>query len=92
MTSSFRRVRVLFSGLTTLPDLLSILERLHEMGELISHKFDYTDAGHGEAVLLTSQSHKQLQEYVTRGMHYGFGAAVEDLPEENGHDQPETVS
>ena len=87
MTSSLKLVRVHLSGVTTPADLVAVLEKLRTFGELRRHEFSFDRAGHGSVTVSTSATHKTLEQALAE-VKPDMNTGIEDLTEENGHDQP----
>jgi hypothetical protein len=61
-----RSVRVLFSGVNTLPDLLKALRCAHALGDVTHHEFDYAGSGHGHVRLRTRRTNRELEDALSR--------------------------
>lgn len=85
-----RMVRVLFSGLTTFPQVLDVLERLHEMGEAQCQHVNY-NAGHGSFVLRTKRTNRELEDRLA-AVNEAVLTGVEDLGGEACHDCQQMVA
>lgn len=80
-----RKIRILFTGVNNFKTFVEVLEQVQELGEPQAHSFKYKDAGHGEIVLLTLCSNKEIEQFLETKIPNTI-TGVEEIREEERHD------